>query len=525
MCFAARNGMVGVRMAYQLAPANPWPGGPRDVAAAISWIRENIDLFGGNHQAIVVVGYSVGASHVASYLAHPELQVRRSWRCRSGSGVGHLPGGPGCECGRKGLFRRRREQVRSAIGISRHRSHRDADPARMVGDGYAASDRPGREAQGVSLQHAGALSAHKGAGEPRRPVIRLRARSLQWRSCRVRRSNWFGSSRRGGFREDFAGNPPGAERLLRPNGAATTSGVRQSVTCVTCRSRGWRRIVPPIGRALRTVREIKKADMKHSLTRKSASLALLLLGAAASNASAAPTTITGPAALALATVVAQHSSLPVYDKKIMARLFAGGSVFFISAKTKFSVAADNIVCRTSNVDIAARSCDLTFKVHKKALKGREANELYATAATAGVVARRGGRIEHRKPLEAQLHHQSKGSPAEGRRRRGVFVRDGQVATHGARRFQRTGDFLPIDVARRSRPPTRTGRRSDLNRRQRQHGGRYERSGWPVPLRCGAFRGDAQRRLQFDPPLHLLLLPNARRRRCHGGNGCDRGPAG
>ena len=138
-------------------------------------------------------------------------------------------------------------------------------------------------------------------------------------------------------------------------------------------------------RALRTVREIKKADMKHSLTRKSASLALLLLGATASNASPAPTTVTGPAALALATVVAQYSTLPAYDKKIMARLFAGGSVFFISPKTKFSVAADNIVCRTSNVDIATRSCDLTFKVHKKALKGREANELYATAVTAGVV--------------------------------------------------------------------------------------------------------------------------------------------
>ena len=76
MCFAARNGMVGVRMAYQLAPANPWPGGARDVATAISWIRDNIDLFGGNRQAIVAIGYSVGASHVASYLAHPELQVR-----------------------------------------------------------------------------------------------------------------------------------------------------------------------------------------------------------------------------------------------------------------------------------------------------------------------------------------------------------------------------------------------------------------------------------------------------------------
>lgn len=78
MCFAARNGMVGVRMAYQLAPANPWPGGARDVATAISWIRDNIDLFQGNPQEIVAIGYSVGASHVASYLAHPELQVGHS---------------------------------------------------------------------------------------------------------------------------------------------------------------------------------------------------------------------------------------------------------------------------------------------------------------------------------------------------------------------------------------------------------------------------------------------------------------
>jgi acetyl esterase/lipase len=74
MCFAARNGMVGVRMAYPLAPDNPWPGGARDVAAAIAWIRENIDLFGGNRDEIVAIGYSAGAAHVASYLAHPEFQ-------------------------------------------------------------------------------------------------------------------------------------------------------------------------------------------------------------------------------------------------------------------------------------------------------------------------------------------------------------------------------------------------------------------------------------------------------------------
>lgn len=125
--------------------------------------------------------------------------------------------------------------------------------------------------------------------------------------------------------------------------------------------------------------------MKHSLMRKSAALALLF-GAAASNASAAPVTITGPTALALAAVVARHSSLPAYEKRMMARLFAGGSIFLIAAKARFSVTADNIVCRTSNVDIAARSCELTFKVRRKTLKGREANELYATAATAGVAA-------------------------------------------------------------------------------------------------------------------------------------------
>ena len=74
MCFAARNGMVGVKINYRLAPANPWPSGARDVAAATSWVHQNIDLFGGSRDEIVAVGYSVGAFHVASLLAHPEFQ-------------------------------------------------------------------------------------------------------------------------------------------------------------------------------------------------------------------------------------------------------------------------------------------------------------------------------------------------------------------------------------------------------------------------------------------------------------------
>jgi acetyl esterase/lipase len=75
MCFAARNGMVGVKMTYRLAPASPWPAGARDVGAAISWLHQNIDLFGGSTDEIITVGYSAGAFHVASYLGHPEFQA------------------------------------------------------------------------------------------------------------------------------------------------------------------------------------------------------------------------------------------------------------------------------------------------------------------------------------------------------------------------------------------------------------------------------------------------------------------
>ena len=74
MCFAARHDMVGVRISYRLAPASPWPAGAKDVAAAASWIHQNIDLFGGNAQEIIAIGYAAGAFHVASFLAHPEFQ-------------------------------------------------------------------------------------------------------------------------------------------------------------------------------------------------------------------------------------------------------------------------------------------------------------------------------------------------------------------------------------------------------------------------------------------------------------------
>ncbi|MGY3105985.1 acetyl esterase/lipase [Bradyrhizobium sp. LM6.9] len=78
MCFAARNDMIGVRVSYRLAPSATWPTGATDVAAALSWIHGNIDLFNGDAREIVAVGYGAGAFHVATLLAHPEFQTDRA---------------------------------------------------------------------------------------------------------------------------------------------------------------------------------------------------------------------------------------------------------------------------------------------------------------------------------------------------------------------------------------------------------------------------------------------------------------
>jgi hypothetical protein len=108
--------------------------------------------------------------------------------------------------------------------------------------------------------------------------------------------------------------------------------------------------------------------------------ALSVFLAATSAASAA--SITGQAALALAGVVALYAPMPAANKKAVAALFKGDTNF--PYPNKITVAAEKIVCRTSNVDITARSCELTFKTSTKTLKGREANELYATEAMAGI---------------------------------------------------------------------------------------------------------------------------------------------
>lgn len=109
------------------------------------------------------------------------------------------------------------------------------------------------------------------------------------------------------------------------------------------------------------------------------SLALSLGGASVAQAA----TVSGSPALALAGVAARLSkSLTSAEKKAMAMLFASNSD--IPYNEKIVVTADKIVCRISNVDITARSCEITFGKKTRTLNGSTAHEIYATLAVAGV---------------------------------------------------------------------------------------------------------------------------------------------
>jgi hypothetical protein len=112
-------------------------------------------------------------------------------------------------------------------------------------------------------------------------------------------------------------------------------------------------------------------------------LAVLALTLAAAPAVAGQ--ISGPYALALAGVVApHHPHMTATDRRVVARLFAGDEHVRYPAGRSLVVGADKIVCRVSDVEITARSCELTFGKRVVALTGPAANALFATLASAGV---------------------------------------------------------------------------------------------------------------------------------------------
>jgi len=73
MLFAARHGMVGVNVEYRLAPQFPWPAGNQDLAAAVALVAAKAPELGADPNRIYLMGHSAGATHVASYISHPEF--------------------------------------------------------------------------------------------------------------------------------------------------------------------------------------------------------------------------------------------------------------------------------------------------------------------------------------------------------------------------------------------------------------------------------------------------------------------
>jgi hypothetical protein len=63
-----------------------------------------------------------------------------------------------------------------------------------------------------------------------------------------------------------------------------------------------------------------------------------------------------------------------------------------------------VTCRVSNVAIADRGCEIAFKKGKRSLKGRAANEVFATLASAGVTTEgaAGSMIENLTKLSCTL---------------------------------------------------------------------------------------------------------------------------
>ena len=116
--------------------------------------------------------------------------------------------------------------------------------------------------------------------------------------------------------------------------------------------------------------------------RKAALLALPLLLA---GPSAFADSANGNGGLALAALVAENSPLVSgFNKIIMAKMLHGNLAFAYPAGQTIAVKADSVVCRASNVDISAHSCELKFGAVTHNLAGRRAHELYATIAEVGV---------------------------------------------------------------------------------------------------------------------------------------------
>lgn len=62
----ARRGYVVFNVSYRLAPKNPFPAAIEDCCAALRWVHDNAERFGGDPSRIVLAGESAGANLVTA---------------------------------------------------------------------------------------------------------------------------------------------------------------------------------------------------------------------------------------------------------------------------------------------------------------------------------------------------------------------------------------------------------------------------------------------------------------------------
>jgi hypothetical protein len=95
--------------------------------------------------------------------------------------------------------------------------------------------------------------------------------------------------------------------------------------------------------------------------------------------------MTGNGALSFAALIGQHApQLDQEQKGLLLNYLNGEAEAKFPEGGAFSVKADSVTCRISNVDITFHSCDLTFGATNVTIKGRVAHELYATLIENGV---------------------------------------------------------------------------------------------------------------------------------------------
>ena len=70
----ATQGWMLVSINYRLSPAITHPAHVQDVAAAVAWIHDNIEDYGGNPERMVVMGHSAGA-HLAALVATDQKRL------------------------------------------------------------------------------------------------------------------------------------------------------------------------------------------------------------------------------------------------------------------------------------------------------------------------------------------------------------------------------------------------------------------------------------------------------------------